>query len=398
MKIPFSPPFIWKEEIQEVIDTLSSWWITSWPKVQLFEQEIVKYCNCQKSVCVSSASSWLELTLRLLWIGKGDEVIIPAYTYTATASSVIHTWATPIMCDIEKWGFNISVKEIKKKITKNTKAIIPVDFAWFPCDYYDLLHTVESKKSIYKASPNNYQQELNRIAIISDSAHSFWSLYDNKRIWDPRLADFTIFSFHAVKNLTTAEWWAICFWNIGDISAEETYKQLKLLSLQWQTKSALEKTQIWTWEYDILFPWYKANMTDIQASLGLIQIKKYTSILERRKAIFNLYKSNIPSKKIILPEFITPNKIWSFHFFPVLIENTEIQRDTIIKKLYQEWISTNVHFKPLPLFTAYKNLWYKIEDYPESYKTFKKEISLPLYPQLKDYEVKYICSVLSKIL
>jgi len=396
MNITFSPPNIGDDEINELVNTLKSWWITSGPKVQLFEQEISNYCWSEYTACVSSAASGLELTLRILWIGVGDEVIIPAYTYTATASSVIHVGATPIMCDIQKNNFQISIQEIEKKISQRTKAIIPVDFAGFPCDYDAIYQIINDKKHLYKAKESTLQENINRIVVISDSAHSFWAIYKQKIIWNPTICDFSIFSFHAVKNLTTAEWWAICFWNIEKIPASYLYRQIKLYSLQWQTKDALEKNKTWSWDYDIVFPWYKMNMTDIQASIWIKQLEKYPKLLLRRKEIYELYSHHLKDTLIRLPNFIHNDNIWSFHIFPITIPPSK--RDSIVTELYKKWISTNVHFKPLPLFTAYKNLWYKINNFPLSYETFLWEISLPIYPQLRDDQVIYICETLKKLI
>ncbi len=392
MKIPFSPPYIWEEEIEAVTEVLKSGWITTWPKNQEFEKKICNFIWCEKVNLVSSATAGLETTMRILWIWEWDEVIIPAYTYTATASSIIHVWAKPIIVDIEKKGFNISIEEIEEHITNKTKAIIPVDFWGYPINYDKLNDLV---KKYPRKNWNKIYDNIWRIVIISDSAHSFWAIYKWKKLWSKWLADFTVYSFHAVKNLTTAEWWAIAY-NFWKELNEYIYKQIKLWTLHWQTKDAFTKTN-WNWEYDIIFPWYKANMTDIQAAIWIEQLKKYPNILQQREKIYNLYNEwfkKLEKKWIIeLPKWINgkENTKWSFHLYPILLsEKLKNKRNKIIEELQERGVSTNVHFKPLPLLTTYKNLWYKIEDVLNSLDKFEREISLPIWPWMKKEEVEYV--------
>jgi len=400
MKIPFSPPYIDENEINAVVEVLRSWWITTWPKNKEFEKDICNFIWCEKVNLVSSATAWLETTLRILWIWPWDEVIIPAYTYTATASSIIHVWAKPIIVDIEKDSFNISVEEIEKYITEKTKAIIPVDFWWYSVDYNKLNKLVEKYP---RKNGNKVYDKIWKIAIISDSAHSFWAIYKWKKIWNKWLANFTVYSFHAVKNLTTAEWWAIIY-NFWEELNEYIYKQIKLWTLHWQTKDAFTKTN-WSWEYDIIFPWYKANMTDIQATIWIEQLKKYPGILNQREKIYNSYNKWLKELEekwfIKLPKWINKKEDTkgSFHLYPILLsKKLKDKRNEIIEKMQEKWISTNVHFKPLPLLTAYKKIWCKKENVPNSIDKFEREISLPIYPWLKKEEIKYVIKNLISII
>ena len=390
MKIPFSPPYIWESEIEAVAEVLKSGWITTWPKNKEFEEKISNFIWCENVNLVSSATAWLETILRILWIWKWDEVIIPAYTYTATASSILHVWAKPIIVDINKNNFTISLEEIEKNITENTKAIIPVDFWGYPVDYNWLNNLVTKYK---RKNWNKIFDLVWKIVIISDSAHSFWWKYKWIKIWAKWLTDFTVYSFHAVKNLTTAEWWAITY-NFWEELNDYIYKQIKLWTLHWQTKDAFTKTN-WNWEYDIIFPWYKANMTDIQAAIWIKQLEKYNDILRQRENIYNKYNDwlkKLEEKWILeLPKWVNWNTKWSFHLYPILLnENLNNKRNEIIEKLQEKWISTNVHFKPLPLLTAYKNLWYKVDNIPNSIDKFEREISLPIWPWMNEEEVEYI--------
>jgi len=400
MKIPFSPPYIWEEEIKAVTEVLKSGWITTWPKNKEFEEKICNFIWCEKVNLVSSATAWLETVLRILWIWTWDEVIIPAYTYTATASSILHVWAKLVIVDINKQDFNISLKEIEKNITKNTKAIIPVDFWGYPVDYNWINKIIESKKSLFN-SENKLAKKIWKIALISDSAHSFWWIYDWIKIWAKWLNDFTVYSFHAVKNLTTAEWWAITY-NFWEDFNEEIYKNIKLWTLHWQTKDAFTKTN-WNWEYDVIFPWYKANMTDIQAAIWIEQLKKYPNILEQREEIYDLYNEwlkKLEEKWILeLPKWIVWKNKWSFHLYPILLnEKLKDKRNKIIEKLEEKWISANVHFKPLPLLTAYKELWYKTENIINAINKFEREISLPIWPGMKKEDIQYVINNLITIL
>lgn len=399
-KIPFSPPYIDENEINAVVEVLKSWWITTWPKNQEFEKMIENYIWAEKSNAVWSATIWLETVMRVLWIWPWDEVIIPAYTYTATASSIIHIWAKPVIVDIEKDSFNISIKEIEKHITENTKAIIPVDFWWYPINYDELNKLV---KKYPRKNWNKIYNNIWRIAIISDSAHSFWANYKWQKVWSKWLTDFSVYSFHAVKNLTTAEWWAIVY-NFWEELNDYIYKQVKLWTLHWQSKDAFTKTN-WSWEYDVLFPWYKWNMTDIQAAIWIEQLKKYPDILKQREKIYNKYNEwlkELENKWIIeLPKWINKeeNTKWSFHLYPILLnENLKNRRNEIIEKMWEKWVTCNVHFKPLPLLSAYKNLWYKIENVPNALDRFEKEISLPIYPWMSKDDVEYVIENILEII
>jgi dTDP-4-amino-4,6-dideoxygalactose transaminase len=398
MKIPFSPPYIWENEIKAITEVLRSGWITTWPKNKEFEEKISNFIWCEKVNLVSSATAWLETVLRILWIWAWDEVIIPAYTYTATASSILHVWAKPIIVDIDKKNFNISLEEIEKNITENTKAIIPVDFWGYPVDYNWLNNLVKKYK---RQNWNKIFDSLWRIAIISDAAHSFWWEYKWIKIWAKWLNDFTVYSFHAVKNLTTAEWWAITY-NFWEEFNDYIYKQIKLWTLHWQTKDAFTKTN-WNWEYDIIFSWYKANMTDIQAAIWIKQLEKYDDILKQRENIYNKYNDwlkKLEEKWILeLPKWINWNTKWSFHLYPILLnKNLKNKRNEIIEKLQEKWISTNVHFKPLPLLTAYNNLWYKADNIPNSIDKFEREISLPIWPWMNEEEVEYVVNNFIKLI
>ncbi|MBN2664051.1 MAG: DegT/DnrJ/EryC1/StrS aminotransferase family protein [Bacteroidales bacterium] len=389
--IPFSPPHISEEAINEVVDTLRSGWITTGPKTKLFEKKITNYCGNKSTLCVNSATFGLELMLRWFGVAEGDEVIIPAYTYTATASTVIHVGATPVIVDVNSDDFNINLEAIKNVISSKTKVIIPVDFSGFPADIDKINNLVCSDEIVifFKANSEN-QQKLGRILVMSDAAHSFGAEYHDKKVG--ALTDVSVFSFHAVKNLTTAEGGAIALNLPKPFDNNEIYAQLNTLSLHGQTKDALAKTQKGAWKYDIIEPAYKGNMTDIQASLGLIALKYYQNILSKRKQIFDSYKSSF--KKFDwaeLPVYEDNFRKSSYHVFALRIKNiTEIQRDKIIKLIFDKDVSVNVHFQPLPLFSAYKNLGYKIENYPVSFDNYSREISLPVFEKLTDVQVDFV--------
>ena len=382
--IPFSPPFMNEEVIAEVTSALRIGWITTGPKTKALEKLIGEYVSCENVLCLNSATAGLELMLRWLGISAGDEVIVPAYTYSATANVVMHCGATPVMVDVNKNDFNINIENVKRAITKNTKAIMPVDFAGFPCDYDALNNLVNEAKNIYQAN-NEIQKQLGRILVLSDAAHSLGAAYKGKRTGT--LCDATVFSFHAVKNLTTAEGGALCLNLPAPFSNEEIYKSLYIKSLHGQTKDALAKTEKGAWEYDIIEAGYKCNMPDICAAIGLAQFKYYESkILPRRKIIFDTY--NNAFKKYdwaIAPMYETDEKISSYHVYPLRIKNaTMAQRNAIIQKIFDHDVSVNVHFKPLPLLSVYKNAGYKISDFPVANHLFETEISLPVYFDLND--------------
>ena len=396
MNIPFSPPDISDIEIEEVISALKSGWITTGPKTKEFEKQITEYCGSDKTVCLSAATTALEMTLRVLGIGKGDEVIVPAYTYTASCSVICHVGATPVMIDSQIDREEMDYSKMADAITEKTKAIIPVDIAGILCDYDKIYEVIESKKDFFTPS-NELQKAFNRIIIVDDCAHGFGAIQNGKRAGS--IADFSCFSFHAVKNLTTAEGGAVTWKAHEGIDSEELYKKYQIYSLHGQTKDALEKTQKGSWEYDILLPAYKCNMTDIQAGIGLGQLKRYDSLLKRRHEIVKKYEEAFKDTRVIIPRHTGKNHSSSAHLFLARLKDVGLkERNEIIVKMEEQGISTNVHYKPLPLLTAYKNLGFDIKDYPNAYNLFENEISLPIYSTLTDEEVDYICQNLLEIL
>ena len=399
-KITFSPPDITDREIAEVVDTLKSGWITTGPKTKRFEDEIAKYCGTKKSVCLNSATAAMELALRLFDIGEGDEVITSAYTYTASASVIYHCGAKIVLADSKNGEFNIDSKKIEKLITPRTKAIIPVDIGGFPADYSEILDLVEKKKDIFNPKKGTYQEKLGRILVLADSAHSFGSNYKGRKTGS--VADITSFSFHAIKNLTTAEGGALT-WNFSEnFDNEQIYKELMLLALHGQNKDALAKLKAGAWKYDIVMPGYKCNMTDIMASIGLVQLERYDNeILQKKKELVSYYEKYLKdlTNKIELPIFKNDDKESCRHLYMIRLKNQdEEKRNEVITKLGENDIATNVHFQPLPLLTAYKNLGFKIEDYPNAYNQYKNEISLPLHDFLSEDDVKYICEYIKKFI
>ena len=399
-KITFSPPDITDREIAEVVDTLKSGWITTGPKTKKFEEEIAKYCGIKKSVCLNSATAAMELALRLFDIGEGDEVITSAYTYTASASVIYHCGAKIILADTKNGEFNIDPKEVEKLITPKTKAIIPVDIGGFPADYSEILEIVEKKKDIFNPKKGTYQEKLGRILVLADSAHSFGSNYKGRKTGS--VADITSFSFHAIKNLTTAEGGALT-WNFSEnFDNEQIYKELMLLALHGQNKDALAKLKAGAWKYDIVMPGYKCNMTDIMASIGLVQLERYDNeILQKKKELVSYYEKYLKdlTNKIELPIFKNDDKESCRHLYMIRLKNQdEEKRNEVITKLGENDIATNVHFQPLPLLTAYKNLGFKIEDYLNAYNQYKNEISLPLHDFLSEDDIKYICEYIKKFI
>lgn len=396
MNIPFSPPDISEEEINEVIAALKSGWITTGPKTKEFERKITEYCGSEKTVCLSAATTALEMTLRVLGIGKGDEVIVPAYTYTASCSVICHVGATPVMVDSQADREEMDYSKLSDAITDKTKAIIPVDIAGILCDYDKIFEVIEDKKELFTAN-NELQKAFNRIIVVADSAHGFGAVQNSKK--SGNLADFTCFSFHAVKNLTTAEGGAVTWKHNDNIDNEKLYKKYQIYSLHGQTKDALEKTQKGSWEYDILIPAYKCNMTDIQAGIGLGQLKRYESLLERRFEIVKRYEEGFKDSRVITPEHFKENSTSSGHLYLTRLKDISLdERNEIIVKMEEAGISTNVHYKPLPLLTAYKDLGFDIDDYPNAYHLFENEISLPIYSTLTNEEVDYIIENLLSIL
>ncbi len=396
MNIPFSPPDISEIEIEEVISALKSGWITTGPKTKELEKQITEYCGSDRTVCLSAATTALEMTLRVLGIGEGDEVIVPAYTYTASCSVICHVGATPVMVDSQKDREEMDYDKMAEAISEKTKAIIPVDIAGILCDYDKIYEVIESKKDLFTPS-NDLQKAFNRIIIVNDCAHGFGAVQKGKRAGS--IADFTCFSFHAVKNLTTAEGGAVTWKAHDGIDSDALYKKYQIYSLHGQTKDALEKTQKGSWEYDIILPAYKCNMTDVQAGIGLGQMKRYDSMLLRRHEIVKRYEDAFENTRVIVPNHTGDSHASSAHLFLARLKDITLkERNEIIVEMEEHGISTNVHYKPLPLLTAYKNLGFDIKDYPNAYNLFINEISLPLYSTLSDDEVDYITQNLLEIL
>lgn len=388
--IPFSPPFIDQDCIDEVVEVLKSGWITTGPKTKLLEKTISDYVNVKHTLCVNSATAGLELILRWYGVKEGDEVIVPAYTYSATANVVIHCGATPIIVDVNHDDFNISIAEIKKHITPRTKVIIPVDFAGLPCDYDAIYKVIEANKNIFQAESEN-QKLLGRILLLSDAAHSLGAIYNDKKTGS--LADATCFSFHAVKNVTTAEGGAICLNLPEPFDNHEIYARLNTKSLHGQNKDALSKAQKGSWEYDIVEAGYKCNMPDILAALGLAGMSKYEShTLKRRKQIVELYTKRLQGFTWAeLPIFKNENSESSYHFFALRIKGIdEKKRNTIIENIFSKDVAVNVHFKPLPLLSFYRNLGYNISDFPIAYHNYEREISLPVYYTLENAQIELV--------
>ena len=386
--IPFSPPDISNIEINEIIDTLKSGWITTGPKTKLFEKRIAEYTNTSKAVCLNSATAAMEMTLRLLDIGEGDEVITSAYTYSASASVIYHVGAKIVLVDTAKDSFHIDYGKLEEAITARTKAIIPVDIGGVMCDYDKIFEVVNKKKHLFNPS-NELQEAIGRVIVLADAAHSLGATYKGKRSGE--VADFTCFSFHAVKNLTTAEGGAVTWNDIPGIENEYIYGQFMLLSLHGQSKDALAKTKLGAWEYDILFPAYKCNMTDIMASLGLGQLRRYPKILERRKQIIEMYNDALSNQDVDILKHYGNDFSSSGHLYLVrLLGKDEVFRNKVIEEMAENGIATYVHYKPLPLLTAYKNLGFNIEDYPNAFDMYRNEISLPLHTLLTDEQVEYV--------
>lgn len=402
MKIPFSPPDITEEEIAEVADTLRSGWITTGPKTKAFERRIAEWCGTEQAVCLNSATACMEMTLRLFGIGPGDEVITSAYTYTATASAICHTGAVPVLVDTGADSFEMDYESLEEKITPATKAVMPVDIAGIPCDYEKIYEIVKKKKPLYQAGENKYQKALGRILVLADSAHGFGACMDGRPTG--QLADFTAFSFHAVKNLTTAEGGAVVWKELCGVDSSEIYREYMLLSLHGQSKDALAKTKAGAWEYDILSPAYKCNMTDIQAALGLVQLRRYPALLKRRRAIIERYGEGIRTinerqQGVVLEglRHYDDKKCSSGHLYLVRLHGfSREQRDVLIEKMAQKGVATNVHYKPLPLLTAYRNMGFQAEDYPNACQLFEKELTLPLHTLLSDEDVEAVLLALEE--
>lgn len=386
--IPFSPPRIDDAVINEVTEVLKSGWITTGPRTKLFEKEISAYCGCKTTVAVNSWTMGMQVFLDFWGIGPGDEVILPAYTYCASANVIIHSGAKPVLVDVAEGSFNISVEEVRKAITPRTKAIMAVDIGGYPADYYSILDLVNEDeiRGMYNGN-NSMQRQLGRILVISDAAHSFGAILKGKRMGS--IADITAFSFHAVKNLTTAEGGAICFNLPEGFDHDEIYAEMCVKILHGQNKDALAKTQKGNWRYDVVEPGFKCNMTDIQAAIGLIELKRYQENLDRRKVIFDRYSDAFSRESwAIIPEYESADKISSYHLYLLRIEGaTENMRDQIIQEIFDQDVSVNVHFQPLPILTAYAKRGYEMGDYPHAYQQYANEISLPVYFNLTDEQV-----------
>ena len=388
--IPFSPPDMTEAEVKEVSEAILSGWITTGPRTKELEKQIAAYVGVNKAVCLNSQTACAEMALRILGIGEGDEVIVPAYTYTASASIVCHVGAKLIFVDIQQDSLEMDYNAVEAAITPKTKAIIPVDLAGVPCNYDRLMNIVESKRDVFHAA-NDIQKALGRIAICADAAHSFGASKNGQMVGS--IADFSSFSFHAVKNFTTAEGGALTWKSIPGIEDEEIYRMVQLFSLHGQSKDALAKTKLGAWEYDIIGPWYKCNMTDIMAALGLVQMKRYPQMLQRRKEIIQRYDQALKAIGVEVLNHYSETHKSSGHLYITRIPNiTTEQRQTIIEQMAERGIATNVHYKPLPMMTAYKNMGFDIKDYSNAYAHFANEITLPLHTRLTDEEIEYIIS------
>ncbi|MGX7076925.1 DegT/DnrJ/EryC1/StrS family aminotransferase [Globicatella sp. HMSC072A10] len=395
--IPFSPPDLTDEEVKEVVDTLTSGWITTGPKTKEFERQIAKRCNTNMSVTMNSATACMEMTLRLLGVGPGDEVITSAYTYTASASVIAHVGAKIVLVDTAEDSIEMDYDKLADAITEKTKVIIPIDLAGRPCDYDKIFEVVESKKELFNPTKGTYQENFDRVIVMADAAHSFGASYKGKNVGE--IADFTSFSFHAVKNLTTAEGGAVTWKSIEGVEDEEIYQQYMLLILHGQNKDALAKTKLGAWEYDIVGPYFKCNMTDIMASIGLVQLKRYDEMLARRKEIIEKYMEGLKGLPINFLNHYSNEYTSSGHLCITRIDNfDENRRNNFIEEMAKKGIATNVHYKPLPLMTAYKNLGFDIKDYPNAFNYYQNQVTLPLHTKLSDDDINYIVETITQIL
>ena len=403
--IPFSPPDMTEAEVNEVREAILSGWITTGPKTKEFERLIAICCQTKKAVALNSATAAMELTLRVLGVGPGDEVIVPAYTYTATASVVHHVGAKIVMVDVAPDSFEIDYDRIADAITERTKVVMPVDLGGVMCDYDRVFAAVESKRELFRPA-NDIQKAFGRVVVLADAAHAFGARWHDRMCGE--VADFTSFSFHAVKNLTTAEGGAITWRPIEGIDDEWLYKQYQLLSLHGQSKDALAKTQLGAWEYDIVAPDYKCNMTDISAAIGLVQIRRYAELLHRRRQIVERYNKaldnlnlDLNANRVAYLKHYGEDFQSSGHLYLVrLLGKDSEYRNEVIRKMAERGIACNVHYKPLPMMTAYKNLGFDIKDYPNAYCQFENEVTLPLHTRLTDEDVEYVignfCDIISK--
>lgn len=388
MKVPFSPPDMSQMEANEVAEAILSGWITTGPRTKEFEKQIAQYCNTDRAVCLNSATACMELVLRLLGVGPDDEVITCAYTYTATASVTCHVGAKVVMVDTAPGSFEMDYNKLADAITERTKVIIPVDLAGVVCDYSKVFEAVECKRHLFRAA-NELQKAFGRVVVMADAAHAFGAMQNGKMCGE--IADFTSFSFHAVKNLTTAEGGAVTWRNIPGINNEWIYKQFQLLSLHGQNKDALAKTQLGAWEYDIVAPNYKCNMTDIMAAIGLMQMKRYSGMLARRREIIERYNEGLKNQQVEVLNHYGENHSSSGHLYLVRLTGKDVEfRNNVITGMAERGIACNVHYKPLPMMTAYRNLGFDINDYPNAYNQYRNEVSLPLHTCLTDEQVDYV--------
>lgn len=389
-KIPFSPPDMSEAEINEVAEALRSGWITTGPKTKEFERLIALCCQTEQAVCLNSATACMELILRVLGVGQGDEVITPAYTYTATASVTCHVGAKVVMVDTAPDSFEMDYDKLADAITEKTKVVLPVDLAGVVCDYDKIFAAVESKKHLF--SPvNDIQKAYGRVIVLADAAHAFGAKWHGKMCGE--IADFTSFSFHAVKNLTTAEGGALTWRNHDGVDNESLYKQFQLLSLHGQNKDALAKTRLGAWEYDIVAPYYKCNMTDVMAGIGLAQLKRYPEMLYRRRQIIERYNEGLKGCDVQVLDHFGDDHSSSGHLYLVRLLGEDVEyRNAVIERMAERGIACNVHYKPLPIMTAYKNLGFDIANYPNAYNQYHNEITLPLHTSLTDEDVEYVIS------
>ena len=395
MNIPFSPPDITEEEIAEVADALRSGWITTGPRVKELERQLAAYLEVPRCVCLNSQTACAEMALRVLGVGPGDEVIVPAYTYTASASVICHVGATPVMVDCAPDSFEMDYDAMGRAVTARTKAVIPVDLGGVPCDYDRIFAVLEEKRSLFNPA-SAIQEALGRVAVCEDAAHALGSAYHGRMIGS--IADFTSFSFHAVKNFTTAEGGCLT-WNLpSGVLDDGVYQKVQLLSLHGQSKDALAKTKVGAWEYDVLGPWYKCNMTDIQAALGLVQLKRYAGMLERRRQLIALYDSYLKPLGVEPLPHQGEGYASSGHLYICRVPGVSPdERNVIIEAMAERGVATNVHYKPLPLLTAYKDLGFDIADYPRAYARFANEVTLPLHTCLTDEQARYVASTFADI-
>ena len=389
-KVPFSPPDITESEVNLVSEALRSGWITTGPKTKEFERLIAMCCQTEQAVCLNSATACMELILRVLGVGQGDEVITPAYTYTATASVTCHVGAKVVMVDTAPDSFEMDYDKLADAITERTKVVLPVDLAGVVCDYDKIFAAVESKKHLFSPA-NDIQKAYGRVIVLADAAHAFGAKWHGKMCGE--IADFTSFSFHAVKNLTTAEGGALTWRNHDGVDNESLYKQFQLLSLHGQNKDAFAKTRLGAWEYDIVAPYYKCNMTDVMAGIGLAQLKRYPEMLYRRRQIIERYNEGLKGRDVQVLDHFGDDHSSSGHLYLVRLLGEDVEyRNAVIERMAERGIACNVHYKPLPMMTAYKNLGFDIVDYPNAYNQYHNEITLPLHTSLTDEDVEYVIS------